>query len=303
MKYRQLLLLAGLAAVAQFPVFAMHHTPAEKPKPSAKAAAVAFAPDVKADKSVESFFQALARALHTRDAKPAVARLAANFSIEGLPSDATQTPAEVFAQAVGSLPSPEEFVITSVRAGHGGITAKAELQFSSRVVTRTFKFDAAGNLVSSDLFKINTQPHGAATATPAPAATAHPAPVPAPAPATATKTTVSFAPGVEAHPHLLGYLEGIGEAVRTGDIGSLPAPRDNFTVAGLEARGPEAFRQALARFGGRLDEVIVTARGAAEGGGPTMNVTFRSGDRRWSGAFRFDANMLLATAELLPPAA
>lgn len=283
------LLLLFSAALCS-PLAAFHHQGqghGEKPKASAKPAAVSFAPEAKADAAIEKFFQTLATGLHQRDAKPVLALLAPDYSVEGLPANADQSPAQVFGQAIERLNAPEEFVVTAVRAAADGATVKAELQFPNRVVTRTFKFDRQGRLQRTDFFKINTQPHGA------------PPPPPAPAPG---ETVVTFAPGQPANPHFAEFLGTLAAAIRTGDPSKLTPPRPDFAVSGLDGvRGTDALRQAFARFDGKLDEITFTGRRESKEGNALL-LRFRIGARSWPGELRYDPNMALAGADLLPPA-
>lgn len=283
-----LFLFAALALAA--PAFAMHHNShAEKPKPSERPAVVSFAPDAKSHAGVEKFLRALAQALHTRDAAPAVALLAPEFSIEGLPPQARQTPAEIFAQAVGRMTSPEEMVVTSVRTAADVITAKVEIAYASRVAVRTFRLDAQGRLLNSDFFRINAQPHGA------------PAPAPVAAAVPATKTVVSFTAGVEPNEHFAEILEKYADALFTGDLSAISPPADDLVVTGLDGvRGPEAFRQAGTRLGGRLHEVTFKGMGQVVGLN-ALRLTFRVGERSWPAELRFNAEMRLQGADLLPP--
>jgi hypothetical protein len=287
MKPPRLLALLLLAAVAGPSVHAFHHEPPPKAKPSEKPAAVSFAPEAKADAAIEKFFRALALGLHQRDGQPVVALLAPDYTIEGLPANAAQSPAEIFGQAIERINAPEEFVITAVRPAADGPTVKAELQFPNRVVTRTFKFDPTGRLQRSDFFKINAQPHGA--------------PPPPPA-APAGMPVISFAPGVEANPHFAEFLGNFAAALLTDEQGKINPPRADFTVAQLaDVRGPAALRGAGARLGGRLDEITFTGRREAKEGSVLL-LRFRGGDRSWPAELHFDSNMALASAVLLPPA-
>lgn len=294
MKSLRLFLLSLTALAFVGPAFSMHHQPVEKPKPSDRPAAVSVSPDAKSDAGVVKFLRTLAQALHDRKPAPVVALLAPEFTIEGLPPQARQTLAEVFAQAVERVPAPEEIVITSVRTANGVTTAKAELAYASRVAVRTFRFDAQGRLLGSDFFRINAQPHGAAAPTPTPA----PAPAATVAP---TTTVISFGPGVQPNDHFAEILGYYADALATGDLAAISPPADDLAVTGLDGvRGAEAFRQAGSRLGGRLHEITLTGMGQS-GNLHSLRLTLRRGDHTWPAELRFNSEMRLQGAELLPP--
>jgi hypothetical protein len=134
-------------------------TPGPKAAPPAQLASVSRAAGVAADAQVEDFLRAYAAALKAREGGAMLARLSERYSIEDLPADAK--PADFFVQAVERIASPEQMVIQAITAQGEQRLVKVELRFSNeRVVARTLRFDAAGKLLSSDLFRL--QRHGQA---------------------------------------------------------------------------------------------------------------------------------------------
>lgn len=144
---------------------AMHG--AAQPTGPAKLAEVSFAPGV-ADKNIESFFRGLAEALKTRDGKPLLPRLAAGYTIEGLPPEWEIRPS--FVKAIGMVPGPDEMVITSIKREGDIKLVAAEFHFPTRVTTKTFKFDAEDKLLGTDFIAMRRVPAHTAPSAPPPAA-------------------------------------------------------------------------------------------------------------------------------------
>jgi hypothetical protein len=134
--------------------------PHSKAAPPKQLAVVSTAPGVAVDAAVESFLREFAAALKAREGQPLLARLAPQYSIDGLPSGSK--PAEVFLQAVDRLPGPERMTVQSVTVDAGQRVAKVEFRFSNeRVDVKTLRLDASGRLLHSDLFRVQRAGHGA----------------------------------------------------------------------------------------------------------------------------------------------
>ncbi len=128
--------------------------PAQKAPPPATLAEVSTAPGVQSDPQVESFLRTLAAAVMARDGSLLTSRLAANYTVEGLPPGAKA--ANVMAQALEQMRGPQRIVVESVSVAAGLRTAKARFHFGvDDNKLRTFIFDRAGNLVGSDLFHLS----------------------------------------------------------------------------------------------------------------------------------------------------
>ena len=131
--------------------------PATPGPPDATAAAVTFAAGVNADKPVLDFMQALAEALRVHDGAALKPRLSPKFTIEDLPSDLNAT--DMLMQGITRGKGPKEIIINSVETEGDTRVAKAEFRSADRPPkVRTFRFDAEGKLLSSDLFQV--QRHG-----------------------------------------------------------------------------------------------------------------------------------------------
>jgi hypothetical protein len=139
----------------------LHGSPPPRPKaPSPeKVATLSRAPGTPADVQVDAFLQALAAAIKARDGESMLPRLSAGYTIEGLPSGFK--PADLFVQAIEQTPGPLEIVIRSVAAHSGGRVAQTDCRYPREgVKSVTFRFDADGRLLASDLFKLKRQDRG-----------------------------------------------------------------------------------------------------------------------------------------------
>ena len=155
------LLLASVAHAVDLGSL-LHGAPAQTPKaaPPAQQASVSRAPGVAADAQVEGFLGALAAALKARDGQPMRALLSERYALPDTPPG--QKSADLFVMAVERVASPELMVLQQVSNQDGQRVARVDLRFSNdRVSSKTLRFDAAGKLLSSDLFRIQRQ--GAAT--------------------------------------------------------------------------------------------------------------------------------------------
>jgi hypothetical protein len=122
-------------------------------------ATVAYATGVVADPQVDGFLRGFADALKARDGRPLLPRLSEQYAIADLP-EGHQAP-DLFLQAVDRLPGPTEILIQSIEKVGDVRTARAEFRYANNTVKpRTLKFDAAGRLLSSDLFALKFQPQG-----------------------------------------------------------------------------------------------------------------------------------------------
>jgi hypothetical protein len=131
----------------------LHGAPAQAPKaaPPAQMAQVGRAPGVAADEAVEAFLRALAVALKARDGQPMRSLLSDHYTV----TDTTpgEKSAELFVIAVERIASPEQMVLQQVMQQDGQRIERVELRFSNeRDSSKTFRFDAAGKLLASDLF-------------------------------------------------------------------------------------------------------------------------------------------------------
>ncbi len=123
------------------------------PPPSALAK-VSTATGLTADAQVESFLRTLAAAVMARDGSLLVPRLAANYAVEGLPPGAR--PADVMVQALERMRGPAQIVVESVQATGGLRTVKVRFHFGALDDSlKTLILDPDGNLVASDLFRVN----------------------------------------------------------------------------------------------------------------------------------------------------
>ena len=139
----------------------LHGDPPAPPKapPPKQLAEVTAATESARDAQVEGFLRALADAIKARDGKPMLARLSDKYAIDGLPDRSKA--AEVFVQAVESIPGPTHFTVQSVERHAAGVTAKVELRYASAPPKpKTFRFDTGGRLIASDLFSIKVHSHG-----------------------------------------------------------------------------------------------------------------------------------------------
>jgi hypothetical protein len=160
--------LALLAAVSVLPLAAtadwrswLHGDPPAPPKapPPKQVAEVTAATESARDAQVEAFLRALADAIKARDGKPMLGRLSDKYAIDGLPDRSKA--AEVFVQAVESIPGPTQFAVQSIERHATGVNARVEVRYASAPPKpKTFRFDTAGRLIASDLFSIKVHSHG-----------------------------------------------------------------------------------------------------------------------------------------------
>lgn len=134
----------------------LHGGGGARPKPSEKVAEVSYADGVERDRLVEDFLRALAVGLKTQDGKPMVPRLADTYAIEGLPAE--MNPRDAFVMALGMATGPNAIIIQSVARTEAGFTAKTEFRYTNRIVARTFRFDADGRLLATDLIVLRRRP-------------------------------------------------------------------------------------------------------------------------------------------------
>lgn len=126
--------------------------PATKAPPPRVTAVVSTAAGVAVDGQVEDFLRALADALKAREGARMLPRLADQFTMADLPEG--HKASEFFVMGVNQVPGPSEMVVQSVGARGASRLAKVELRYPASVKVKTFKFDAAGKLLGSDLFTL-----------------------------------------------------------------------------------------------------------------------------------------------------
>ena len=156
------LLLAAPAATLAFDWRSWLHGNAEMPPkapPPKHLVEVSSAPGAARDAQVESFFRALAVALNAREGRPMLARLSDRYTIDALPVDSAAP--ELFVTAVERIPAPTEIVIQGIERAGGARVAATEFRYGAAPAkAKTFRFDADGRLVSSDLFTVSMKRHG-----------------------------------------------------------------------------------------------------------------------------------------------
>lgn len=139
-----------------------HGDPPAPPKapPPKQLATVATAPDVIADAQIESFMRAFADAIKAREGKPLLARLSDKYAIDDLPEG--RKASDFLLQAIDSMPGGAEIIIKSVERKSDMRIAKVEFKYNAdNIKLKTFRFDAAGKLLWSDLFVLKRQGQGA----------------------------------------------------------------------------------------------------------------------------------------------
>jgi hypothetical protein len=151
-----LILLPAIGARADLKSW-LHGAPPPTPTPGppdAKAATVAFGPNVTPDRQILDFMNAFAEAMRIHDGKTLKPLLSARYAIEDLP-DGHGSPADFFLQAIVKVRAPEEIVITGIEREGEARLAKMEFRSAERgTKERTFKFDADGKLLSADFFTL-----------------------------------------------------------------------------------------------------------------------------------------------------
>lgn len=138
-----------------------HGDPPAKPKAPApkQLAVVSTTQGITADTQIESFLRALADAIKARDGKPMSPRLSEKYAIDDLPSD--RKAGDFFLQAIEQIAGPSEIVITSIESKNNMRTAKIDFRYGpEKIKPKIFQFDAAGKLLWSDLFKLQSQRAG-----------------------------------------------------------------------------------------------------------------------------------------------
>lgn len=133
----------------------LHGEPAPPPKapPPKVTATVTFAPGVVVDPQVEAFLRALAGAIKAREGRPLLPQLSDKYTVADLPEDHKAT--DFFLQAIERIPGPTGIIIQSVERKNEVRVVRTEFHYeSSPTKMRTFKFDAAGRLLASDLFSL-----------------------------------------------------------------------------------------------------------------------------------------------------
>jgi len=151
-----LILLSAIGARADLKTW-LHGAPPPPPTPGppdAKAATVAFAPNVTPDKQVLDFMNAFAEAMRIHDGKALKPLLSDRYAIDDLP-DGHGNPIDFFMQAMVKVKAPDEIVITGLEREGETRIAKMEFRSTERgTKERTFKFDANGKLLSADFFTL-----------------------------------------------------------------------------------------------------------------------------------------------------
>jgi hypothetical protein len=126
--------------------------PATKAPPPKVTAVVSTAPGVTVDGPVEDFLRALAEAVKAREGARMLPRLADRFTIADLPEG--HKASEFFVMGVNKIPGPTEMVVLSVETKGPARLAKVELRYPGNTKVKAFKFDDAGKLLGSDLFRL-----------------------------------------------------------------------------------------------------------------------------------------------------
>ena len=138
------------------------HGDAAQPKspPPEKRAQVGRAEGIVADSRLDSFLNDLADALMARDGKRLLPRLSAQYAINGLPT--SQSPRDVFVQAIERIPSPLDMEVRAVSSEKDGArVATVEFRYATgEPKAKRFRFDADGKLIASDLFAIRVEQYG-----------------------------------------------------------------------------------------------------------------------------------------------
>ena len=131
------------------------HGASPQPAGPAKLAEVSFAAGLK-DKAVESFFHGLAEALKTHDGQPLLPRLAAGYTIEGLPAEWEIRAS--FVKAIGMIAGPDEIAVTGITREGDRKIVTTELRFATRFATKRFIFDAQDQLLNTDFIAMKRAP-------------------------------------------------------------------------------------------------------------------------------------------------
>jgi hypothetical protein len=153
-----LILLSAIGARADLKTWLHGAPPPPTPgPPDAKAATVAFAPNMTPDKQILDFMNAFAEAMRIHDGKALKPLLSDRYAIEDLP-EGHGSAADFFMQAMVKVKAPEEIVITAIEREGEARIAKMEFRSTERgTKERMFKFDANGKLLSADFFTLQRQ--------------------------------------------------------------------------------------------------------------------------------------------------
>ncbi len=142
-----------------------HGDPPAPPKapPPKQLATVTSAPGIVADAQIESFMRAFAEAIKAREGKPLLARLSDKYAIDDLPEG--RKAGDLLLQAVDTIPGATEIIIKSIERKNDMRDireAKVEFRYNAdNIKLKTFRFDAAGKLLWSDMFVLKRQAVGA----------------------------------------------------------------------------------------------------------------------------------------------
>jgi hypothetical protein len=158
-------LLVFAAAIAATPALAdwrswFHPEPAPPPKasPPKVLATVSSASAEAKNAQVEAFLAALAAAIKAREGAPMRLRLSDRYAVDTM--EAGSRSADLFVLAMEQLPGPTEIVVQSVERRADSLDAKAEFRYANAAPkVKTFRFDAEGRLVWSDLFAVKMERH------------------------------------------------------------------------------------------------------------------------------------------------
>ncbi|MEO8104333.1 MAG: hypothetical protein ABI790_17600 [Betaproteobacteria bacterium] len=131
-------------------------SPPAKAPPPKQLAVVSTAQGVAADAQIEGFLRGFADAIKARDGKALLPRLSEKYTIDDLPSGLKA--GDFFLQAIEQITGPNEIVITALESRNNIRTAKIEFRYNAdKIKSRTFQFDAAGRLLWSDLFTLQSR--------------------------------------------------------------------------------------------------------------------------------------------------
>lgn len=133
--------------------------PVPKAPPPKQLAVVTFAPGVVPDAQIDAFFRAMADAIMVREGKPMLSRLSNQYSVDDLPSG--RKAGDFFVQAMERIAGPAAIAVQSIETIGTVRNARVELRYAdSPGKARLFRFDAAGRLLWSDLFRLQAKQAG-----------------------------------------------------------------------------------------------------------------------------------------------
>ena len=139
-----------------------HGKPAapKKALPPKQRAVIAWDSSVARDAGVDTFLNAFADALMTRDASSLEPLVSKQYKVEGLPDGVT--PIGVLRQAIEQMPGPTNMQVQSVAVSNSEKVARVEIRYErGEPRLRTIRMDGQGKLLSSDLFSVKVQVHSA----------------------------------------------------------------------------------------------------------------------------------------------